>query len=97
VSQRDELEKLVGALTPDKVDSLAQAVSEVLAKAQNQPPEGMADGSIDEATFDSGRAVSAKLSELAMAIRDVQLKLKRLKAGLKNDPPNPQTNPWDLW
>lgn len=53
--QADALLKRLSYMFPE-LDSIRQALDEVVGKAQNGPPDGEADGSIDE-TFWHGLAL----------------------------------------
>jgi hypothetical protein len=67
-----QLESLVAFLralpTPEELRLATSIVRDALAAAQNQPPEGAADGTVDAALWIAVRDVANTLSHLANAI-----------------------------
>jgi hypothetical protein len=65
MTQLDEAYALVSKIHLGKTRKLAVSIKDVLARAQNQPPEGHADGSIPAPTFDALRKVERALQDLS--------------------------------
>lgn len=74
----DQRSRLVGELrNVAQFDESRKAIKAVLDEAQNEPPEGEADGSICEAEFNAARAVEHALDALSAAMDAARVEFKR--------------------
>jgi hypothetical protein len=72
MTQHEELLALVKGMNPDETEALAKKLSEVLVRAQNRPPLGVSDMSVDSKTFDDFKRLERSLWKLAQSIREAQ-------------------------
>jgi hypothetical protein len=77
-TQRERLIELIGGLDTEKTRDLASRVGTVVAEAQNRPPQGGADGSLDTGAWEACRDAGSALHDLASALERAQKKLARL-------------------
>lgn len=76
-TQREQLEALIGHLDHEKSVGLASNIKRLYHEAQNRPPQGDADGSINPDTWKAMGEFADALSHMANKLDRLQKKVMR--------------------